>query len=140
VVERIRDDATNFPPTDGSFRFASLQDLLTNNPRIFSGLVPGPLLTYGTRQTLAGAYFEDDIEVRHNLTLNLGLRYEMATVPAEVHNQLSNLLNLTDTQPHVGPPYFLNPTLRDFEPRVGFAWTPAVNGKTLLRGGFGILH
>lgn len=138
VVERIRDDATNLPPTDGSFRFASLQDLLTNNPRIFSGLVPGPLLTYGTRQTLAGAYFEDDIEARHNLTLNLGLRYEMATVPTEVHNQLSNLLNLTDAQPHLGSPYFSNPTLRDFEPRVGLAWTPSPGGKTLLRSGFGI--
>lgn len=138
VLERIRDDATNFSFTNGTFRFSSLADLLTNRPRVFSGQVPGPVLTYGTRQTLAGAYFEDDIEVRRNLTLNLGLRYEMATVPNEVHNQLSNLLNLTDAQPHLGSPYFLNPTLRDFEPRVGFAWTPLRNDKTILRGGFGI--
>lgn len=138
VVERIQDNAINFASTGGSFRFSSLVDLLTNRPRVFSGLVPAPLLTYGTRQTVAGAYFEDDIEAKQNLTLNLGLRYEMATVPNEVHNQLSNLLNLTDDQPHLGSPYFLNPTLRDFEPRVGFAWTPSKGGKTLLRGGFGI--
>lgn len=138
VVERIRDDATNFSLTNGTFRFSSLADLLTNRPRVFSGQVPGPILTYGTRQTLASAYFEDDIEARQKLTLNLGLRYEMATVPNEVHNQLSNLLNLTDAQPHLGSPYFLNPTLRDFEPRVGFAWTPLRNDKTILRGGFGI--
>ena len=140
IVERIRDNAINFPSTNGSFRFSSLVDLLTNRPRVFSGLIPSPLLTYGTRQTIAGAYFEDDIEARQNLTLNLGLRYEMATVPAEVHNQLSNLLNLTDAQPHLGSPYFSNPTLRNFEPRVGFAWTPLRNGKTILRGGFGIFE
>jgi hypothetical protein len=138
VMERVRDNAISFSLTDGSFRFSSLADLLTNRPRVFSGLVPGALLTYGTRQTIVGAYFEDDIEVRQNLTVNLGLRYEMATVPEEVHNQLSNLLNLSDVQPHLGSPYFSNPTLRDFEPRVGFAWTPSVNSKTILRGGFGI--
>ncbi len=138
VVERIQDNAINFSPTDGNFRFNSLSDLLTNRPRQFSALVPAPIITYGTRQTLFGTYFEDDVRVRQNLTVNLGLRYEMATVPTEAHGKLSNLINMTDAQPHIGSPYFLNPTLHNFEPRVGFAWTPLTNGKTLLRGGFGM--
>jgi len=138
VVERIQDNAISLFNSNGTFRFDTLSDLLTNRPRQFSGLVPSPQITYGTRQTLFGAYFEDDVRVRPNLTVNLGLRYEIASVPTEVHNDLSNLQNLTDAQPKLGSPYFLNPTLHDFEPRLGFAWTPSMKSKTLLRGGFGM--
>jgi len=60
-----------------------------------------------------------------------------ASVPTEAHNHISNLRNLTDAQPRVGAPFFSNPTLRNFEPRLGFAWNPRT-GKTLVRGGFGI--
>ena len=138
VAERIQDNATHFFGANGTFRFSSLSDLLTNRPREFSGQVPTPLITYGTRQTLFGTYFADDIRPRQNLTVNLGLRYEIATVPTEVHNDISNLVNLTDARPRVGSPYFSNPTLHNFEPRLGFAWSPFKNGKTLLHSGFGI--
>jgi hypothetical protein len=88
--------------------------------------------------TLFGLYIQDDWRWRPNLTLNLGLRYEMSTVPTEVHGKLTNLINISDAQPHLGDPYFLNPTLRNFEPRVGFAWDPFRNGKTAVRGSFGM--
>ena len=54
-----------------------------------------------------------------NLTVNVGLRYEMATVPSEINGKLSRLVTLTGTALHLGNPVFSNPTLRNFEPRIG---------------------
>src|ERR1051326_2078540 len=105
---------------DGVFKFSSLPDFLTNRPRNFTGLLPIPIPTFGIRQTLFGTYIQDDIHLRKNLTINAGVRYEMATVPTEAHNRLSNLLHLTDAEPRLGSPYFVNPTRRNFDTRVGF--------------------
>jgi len=62
----------------------------------------------------------------------------MATVPTEVQGKLTVLRHLTDTQPHLGDPLFSNPTLRNFESRVGFSWDPFRDGKTSLSAGFGM--
>lgn len=138
LVERMQDNSLLTGVTNGTFKFSSLSDFLTNRPRNFVGLVPIPVPMFGTRQTLFGAYVQDDIRLRRNVTLNAGLRYEIATVPTEAHDRLTNLRHLTDTEPHLGSPYFSNPTLRNVEPRVGFAWTPSPDGNTVFRGGFGI--
>jgi Carboxypeptidase regulatory-like domain/TonB dependent receptor/TonB-dependent Receptor Plug Domain len=123
---------------NGQFSFSSLANFLTNKPRFFSLGFPTLLTPRGLRQSIFGLYIQDDWHWRPNLTLNLGLRYEMSTVPTEVQGKLSNLYNLTDATPHLGNPFFSNPTLRNFEPRLGFAWDPSGSGKTAVRGGFGI--
>jgi len=138
VVERMQDNLLLTSHTNGAFKFSSLSDFLTNRPRNFAGLLPLPIPTFGLRQTLFGTYLQDDFRLRKNLTVNAGLRYETATVPAETHGRLSSLLQLTDAEPQLGAGYFSNPTLRNFEPRIGFAWSPFADGKSALRGGFGI--
>jgi len=137
VVERMQDNQLSNSNSDGSFRFSSLRNLLTNTPRSYAGTVGTSSPVFGMRQTLFGAYIQDDMRLKKNLTFNAGLRYEMVTVPTEAHNLLTNLRNLGDAQPVNGAPFFQNPTRRNFEPRVGFAWNPR-GGKTLVRGGFGM--
>jgi len=136
-VERMQDNERLFANVNGVFRFDSLANFLTNQPHVFQGVRTTSVPDVGLRQTLLGLYAQDDIRLQKNATINLGLRYEMVTVPTEANNHISNLRNVTDAQPRVGAPFFLNPTLRNFEPRLGFAWNPR-GGKTLIRSGFGI--
>src|SRR5205807_2968792 len=45
---------------------------------------------------------------------------------------------LSSGTPHLGDPFFSNPTKRDFEPRFGFAWDPSHKGNAAIRGGVGL--
>lgn len=138
-IEREQDNTFSVPQPGGLFTYNSLSDFINNQPATsFDATVPSTITGRGLRQTIFGAYVQDDIHWRSNLTVNLGLRYEMATVPSEVNNKLSNLRSIFSTVAHLGSPYILNPTRRNFEPRIGFAWDPFRDGKTSVRAGFGL--
>jgi hypothetical protein len=121
----------------GTFKFPNFNAFLSNQPSQFASSLINPGWR-GLRESLVAVYIQDDWRFRPNFSVNLGLRYEMTTVPTEQAGRLSTLLTKTDQTPHVGDPYFLNPTRRNFEPRIGFSWDPFKNGKTAVRGGFGI--
>jgi outer membrane receptor protein involved in Fe transport len=81
-------------------------------------------------------YVQDDFKVRPNLTLNLGVRYEIAGAPTEAKNRIT---------------YGYKTDKDNIEPRFGFAWTPNKEGGIIgsifggpgngsLRGGYGINH
>ena len=92
------------------------------------------------RQNLIGAWLQDDIKATGTVTINAGVRYEMVTTPHERDGKVSNLRNLTDPAVTVGDPLFLNPTKKQFAPRLGFAWNVGGRGKTAVRGGYGIFY
>jgi hypothetical protein len=123
---------------NGIWNFDGVQGFLTNQPTKFNGGIASTLSPRNLRQTLFGAYIQDDWRARSNLTLNLGLRYEMSSVISETSGKLANLRDIRDATAHLGNPFFSNPTLKDFEPRFGFAWDPWRNGKTAVRGGIGM--
>jgi hypothetical protein len=123
---------------NGIWNFDSVQGFLQNQPTKFQGGIASTLSPRNLRQNLIGLYLQDDWRARPNLTLNLGLRYEMSTVINETSGKLANLRGITDVTAHLGNPFFANPTLKDFEPRFGFAWDPFRNGKTAIRGGIGM--
>lgn len=136
-LEDVRSNALGGGTNNGGATFGSLAAFLTNQPSSFVATIPGTNLPIALRQAVAAGYVKDDWRLRPNLTVNLGLRYEMATVPAEEHNQLATLL-WGSQQLKVGAPWFHNPTLRNFSPRVGFSWDPFHDGKTAVRAGFGV--
>jgi hypothetical protein len=102
------------------------------------------LTTYPSNRTSQFFFFgQDDIRVNEKLTLNLGLRWEYYTPVTDAHNNQANLdlqsgdllLACIATTCSAG----VKSDLRDWSPRVGFAFTPD-RGKTALRGGFGISY
>ncbi|HEV2387050.1 MAG TPA: TonB-dependent receptor [Candidatus Acidoferrales bacterium] len=136
--ERIQSNELGSSHALGQFKFGSLGNFLTDAPTNFDSALSTSISPRSIRQSIVGVYGEDNWRLRPNLTLNLGLRYEMSTVPAEAQNKLSTLPTPTSPAPRTGSPYFSNPTLLNFEPRIGLAWDPTRDGKTAVRAAFGI--
>jgi Carboxypeptidase regulatory-like domain len=137
-VERMRDNMISTADPNGIFAFNSLSDYLTNRPFSLTIAIPGTTSPRDLRQTLFAAYFQDDVRLRSNLTVNVGLRYETTTVPTETSGRLSALRTIADQSPHLGDPYFANPTKTNFQPRLGVAWNALRDGRLVVRSGFGI--
>ena len=116
------------------------------------------------RNIFAGVYFQDDFHFNRKLTLNLGLRYE-PVLPWSDNGDRWAQVNLaamaqgitSKVYPNAPPGVFfsgqngvpsdpgmpsnaLRASLTNFEPRVGFAYDIRGDGKSSVRGGFGVFY
>lgn len=125
----------------GVWTFTGLQSFLTNTPSQLVGALPGQ----GEAQIRINelgitSYVHDEWRALSNLTLNLGLRYAFMVnpdvTPAFALVDGANSVAFTAVE-HA---YRNNPSLKNFDPRVGFAYDPFADHKTSIRGGFGLFH
>jgi hypothetical protein len=137
-LERDLDHVLQHSTVGGAWHFGSLTSFLENKPSTLTATLPQTVTPRYFSQNIAGGYIQDDFRWLPNLTINAGLRYEFSGLPGENNNKFVDMRTPLDTAAHLGSPLFYNPTYKNFEPRVGFAWDPLGNGKTSIRAGFGL--
>lgn len=106
-----------------------------------------------THQYDPALYLQDDWQVTHRLNLNLGLRWEIISPyccePTITGTFVAGQQSTVIPQAPLGILYqgdkgvatgLFNTSLRNFAPRVGFAYDASGNGRTGVRGGFGIFY
>ena len=139
MVEDFADDP-NLPPTNGGVPFDRNQDGVVNDEDILfaatirSGLPDQALILPNHDNNYVAGYIQDDWRVLPQLTLNLGLRYEIDT-------DLNNVGHYNEINPILAP--FLHGTrhkdTNNFGPRVGFNWANKA-GELSVHGGYGIYY
>ena len=139
TLERMQYNLSSPNRNGGDFQFGSIPDFITNRPTSFAALFPGSDVRRGLRQTLLAGYIQDDLRLKPNFSINIGMRYEFLTIPTEVNGKLALLPDLKSPTVRVGGPvHDRNPTWKNFAPRIGLVWDPFKDGKTSIRSSFGI--
>jgi hypothetical protein len=160
-------NSSEFRPDRGTFLLPGVALASIGTPTsIFQTITAGvPNSRIGLRFTAYNFFFNDSWRVSPRLSLNYGLRYEYTTVPHEVNNLIEDALSLKNLpQPGnssfdqrdrttafndavnaykavlAGRTSIYDPDGDNFGPHFGFAWSPWADGKTSVRGGYGIYY
>lgn len=130
----------NYPGT-GRFTGYEVSEVLAGFPDYKIGQFLG---LYQTRSWETGYFAQDDWRVSNRLTLNLGVRYDLYTWPYEINNHQSNFNPVNGTLVVPGtagwPKSLIDTDKKNWAPRIGFAYDLTGNGRTVVRGGYGIFY
>lgn len=126
----------NFTQDTGLFNFPSVAAFLAGNANSFT--INLSERTSSIKQSAVGPFVQDSFKWRSNLTLELGLRYDLNLTPTERYDRFVVFDPATDALLRMGAdidqPYRTN--YKNFQPRVGFAWDPFKDGKTSVRAAY----
>jgi TonB-dependent receptor-like protein len=130
----------------GQANFANVSAFVAGTALSIIAATPGapdrtfPIMDRTYHYNTLGFYLQDDFRATSRLSVNFGLRYEFATQINETKDHGAALRDIVhDADTTLGIP-FKNPSLRSVSPRLGFAWDVRGDGRTAVRGGFGLLY
>ncbi len=142
---------------DGEFFFDNFNSTFNQYANALLGL-PETYLQFGSapsniRQKATSFFSQDEWHVAKNLTLTLGVRYEYSSPKLDTQGRSFSIIPGAHSTRFPNAPVGLVfpgdpgtptgsnfPDKNDFAPRFGFAWDPFKNGKTSIRGGFGMFY
>ncbi len=142
-VHRYRWDFSSSFNKGAVWSFNSLDSFLEAGPEgtTLTVALPGSDNRQAYRQTLVGFYVQNAYKISSRFQLNLGLRYEFATLIHDRGGKTAFLPDpVRDSAVQIGPLLENNPSLRNLSPRLGITWSPGSRGNTVLSGGFGIYY
>jgi hypothetical protein len=129
----------------------SMANFLLGKPDIFTQA--GGDFTRSLRGWELGAYAQDEFRISSTLTLNYGVRYEITTPFRDIHNRMMEFAPGRQSTVYPNAPTGLlfpgdsgvsdtiAPVFKsDWAPRVGFAWDPFRNSRTVIRSAYGIFY
>jgi hypothetical protein len=121
----------------GTYTFDNLQAYMNNTASSFQQALQ--VSSFVAKQWQTFLFAQDDFRVTPDIVLNLGLRYEISTVPL-------GFFGATDAQSLAAlVPGPVKKDTNNWAPRIGFTWSPRSSGlfgdgKTVFRGGYGITY
>ena len=128
----------------------ALADFLIGIPSAITQDAP---VTGYTNTWYSALFVQDDFRVNSRLTLNLGMRWDVQTPPTDPQNRFVNYVpgrkSTVNPLAPVGELFYgdagverggIPVNYKHFSPRFGVAWDPFGNGKTSIRGAFGIFY
>ena len=129
----------NFRQGTGSFNFPTLASFIAGNANSFS-VTLGSQSSSITENAL-GFFAQDNLRWRSNLTFEIGLRYDWNITPTERFDRFIVFDQQTASLVRVGTDLdeIYHQNARNFQPRVGVAWDPFDDGKTVIRAAYALL-